>query len=246
MKFRATYIFALIAIASLPGFGANLITNGSFELPNIGPNNGVAATTLTGWTIYQTTGTPTTAMASNIYVEGVIGNPDVLDFQTPYGNQHVDLTGPGLTAGAGISQDISVVAGTTYRVTFALGNMGINGSAAYCLQAFVNGSCPSAPVDYYAEAARLELVVGGVSQGFFSNANTAGTGRSVDWRTMTSTFVAGTTGTLTIRFDAATKADHYVGLDNVSVEAVPEPGTVLMMGCGLVALGMIRKRYTRN
>jgi hypothetical protein len=246
MKFRATIIFALIAIASLPGFGANLITNGGFELPSIGPNNGIATTSLTGWMIHQTSGTPTTVLASNIYLEGVIGNPDVLSFQTPYGLQHADVTGPGWTAGAGISQDILVEAGKQYKVTFALGNMGLDASAAYCLDPFVNGSCPTTPVNYYSEAARIELVVGGVSQGFFTNANTAGGGRAVDWQTITAYFTAGATGTVNIRFNAATKADNYVGLDNVSVDMVPEPGTVLMMGCGLIALGMMRKRYTRN
>jgi len=55
---------------------------------------------------------------------------------------------------------------------------------------------------------------------------------------------AGTTGRFLFEYsipDAATKG-NYIGLDTVSVQVVPEPGTWLMMGLGLAGLAMLRRR----
>ena len=41
--------------------------------------------------------------------------------------------------------------------------------------------------------------------------------------------------------DTATNAD-YIGIDNVSVEPVPEPATLTLVGLGAVALGLRRRR----
>lgn len=55
---------------------------------------------------------------------------------------------------------------------------------------------------------------------------------------------AGVTGNFVFEYyipDAATQG-NYIGLDTVSVQAVPEPGTWLMMGLGLAGLGLLRRR----
>ena len=37
-------------------------------------------------------------------------------------------------------------------------------------------------------------------------------------------------------------SSNYLGIDTVTVTAVPEPGTYLLMGLGLAALGALRSR----
>ncbi len=38
---------------------------------------------------------------------------------------------------------------------------------------------------------------------------------------------------------------NYVGIDSVTISAVPEPGTYLMLGVGLGLLAFARKRKTQ-
>lgn len=55
---------------------------------------------------------------------------------------------------------------------------------------------------------------------------------------------AGATGRFVFEYylpDAAV-AGNYIGLDTVSVQVVPEPGTWLMMGLGLAGLSLLRRR----
>jgi len=85
---------------------------------------------------------------------------------------------------------------------------------------------------------------GGSSTGSF----TLGTASTVlgDWTQYTLTYAANGAGSLArfaINYTGAADASNYIGIDSVTVTAVPEPSTWLMFGAGLVGLtGLARRR----
>jgi hypothetical protein len=258
MKLRVSYLLVLLAVVALPGFSANLIVNGGFELPLVssGPTASyhyyeVFNPNLTGWTIIAGTKT-STVLGENGVFEGNSLNPDIVTFTTPYGNQHLDLTGTENTSG-GITQNISVIAGQTYIVRWSVGNVGYGaGSGAYCLVERVGGVCPPGQLgSFYEGAAQIDLVINGagISNQTFSSVNTqvAGAGdRDVAWQTFTTSFTPTTSGTVSITFNNMNVGDNYAGLDNVSVDAIPEPATIALMGLGLIGIGALRRRLQQK
>lgn len=257
MTLRPHYLIALVAVLALPAFGANLIVNGGFESPLVssGPTAAfhyyeVFNPNLTGWTIIPGTKTSTVIGENGVY-EGDLSNPDIVTFVTPYGTQHIDLTGTGNTSG-GVTQNISVLAGQTYLVRWAVGNVGYGaGSGTYCLVPRVGGICPAGQLaNFYEGAAQIQLVINGAgitNQSTLSvNTQLAGTnGTEVAWQNFTTTFTPTTNGTVSITFNNANVGDNYAGLDNVSVDEIPEPATVAIMGGGLLAIGLLRRRMKR-
>lgn len=52
----------------------------------------------------------------------------------------------------------------------------------------------------------------------------------------------GTVGRFAINYNGVGDSSNYVGIDNLSIAAVPEPSSFLMLGAGLFAIGALRRR----
>jgi hypothetical protein len=78
------------------------------------------------------------------------------------------------------------------------------------------------------------------------NADLTDTGYPSAWTQYTATFSAtpATTGRLAFRYSVPSSSNaDFIGLDTVSVTAVPEPATWLLLGAGLAALVTAKRRY---
>ena len=161
-------------------------------------------------------------MLNTIYTEpSIIGT---VFFQSEGGNQSVDVSGGGNTLDGGIEQTVATVAGTTYTLTFYLGNMD---NAA----------------ELYTTASTARVKITGQSDQLFTNNNN--TANHVNWALETLSFTA-TSALTTIDFINATPlGDNYVGIDNVQLNAatngVPEPSTWGLMALGMLGLAWWRK-----
>jgi hypothetical protein len=211
--------FGAVALAALCSAGAaqaNLVTNGSFEAPNIvgGAYQLYAggATTITGWTVI--------APGDSIQL-----TPDTyMGLKASEGRQWLDLTGIyGYDKGVQ-SDPFATTVGQHYTVSFDVGNyvpfgpstlgLSINGGAE---QRFTNSSLATTAdypmnwahfsLDYVATGASTQLSFLGRANGALSN-------------------------------------NGGIGLDHVSftATAVPEPETAALLLVGLGALGFVGRR----
>jgi hypothetical protein len=218
-------VLAILAIGFLPAAGAagaELITNGGFEMPVVITPNGIMTLTapdgasIPGWTIEinSLTGSPSS-------VDLTIGNAM---FNTAYqDHQMLDLDGdnPGQ-----ISQTVMLTVGTHYLLMFAYTNnpdnpLGPAGSSSANVLLTGPGGDPI-KVDITHTGARQGLGLAGM-----------------DWAIFSQAFVANSTSG-TLRFTSLDPSTDPFGiyLDAVSIvalSAVPEPSTFAMLGLGFLA-----------
>ena len=135
------------------------------------------------------------------------------------GNQYLDLVGQG---GIGsIYQDLTTSVGQVYTITFA-----------YSHNLFTPSSATSASASV------------GVGTLFDIITHNTGDTSNLDWRVYTNTFTA-TAPTTRLTFTNLTGGvNEGVFLDAISVAAVPEPSTWMMMLLGLAGIGFMT--YRRN
>ncbi len=198
---------------------ANLLTNGSFEAPNIVATNNYAlyatgSTAVTGWTMLGGAG------------ESVQLTPDTyLGLKASDGRQWLDLTGiTGYNKGVR-SDSFAVVPGNTYTLAFDVGNYLPFG------------------------ASTLGVSINGGSEQLFTNTSLAATATNpMNWASFSVTWVAtGSSANISFlgRTNGGLSNGNGIGLDNVRFDLapVPEPTTAALWLLGAAGLiGASRRR----
>ena len=147
-----------------------------------------------------------------------IANGNYYGLTAQDGNRFLDLTGWNYNGQGGVTQDINTVIGNHYTLGFDLGN-----STTY-------NNWPGATI--MASAAG--------SSNLFTNSTASGD----NWQHFNLDFVA--TGLVTTIALSGQNSQNYVGLDNLSVTAVPEPESYAMLMAGLGLLGFMNRRKRAN
>lgn len=216
MKFKASilHIAALTALSLACNAQAAVIVNGSFEDPVINPGS---------FEIYNEGSTVitgwtvvglNTGLISGSYVEGLI------QFQAQDGVQWVDLTGPGSLSSTGITQTLATDIGQAYELSFYVGSV-------------------SDGVAYFPST--VDLQINGGAR--VSYTNPAAPTTSLDWKLFTAGFTANSATTSITFLNGNTIYNNISALDNVSIAAVPEPSSsLLVIAGGVVGMSFSRRR----
>jgi len=240
---RTVYTITLIFLLSVFTAQADLLSNGDFQTPggttpatglvNGGTNGNVNA--VGGWDVFNT-------------IPGWTGGTNGVEVQgdgnvASGGNQWVELDTNGYTPGvdpyfgynSSMWQDYTASSSGTYKITF---DYKIRTDRAQ----FISGDQMVGGVSTFA----IGVFVDGVDRGVIDD-----TGATTWTPKMSSTFSLSGGEMVTIKFMALGWADSFGGLlDNISIEKVggggevPEPGTFVLVGLGLVGAYFIRRRRT--
>lgn len=218
MKFVVTALAALIATAPATA-AVNLVVNGDFEAAPAANGSYIqyfGGGSFPGWSV---TGSDVIVIDESYSEQGLV-------FNAQGGSQNaIDLTGAGNTGPAdGIVQTIATAAGQKYRLIFFVGNASPTGGNA--------GS--------YTQPSTVNLSINGGLPISYTNAVNVPFG--IDYKQFSLDFTA--TGATTLAFSNGTVGDNMLGLDTVSVSAVPEPATwgLMIVGFGMVGLAARRRK----
>ena len=140
-------------------------------------------------------------------------------WQPSDGSFSLDLDGNGQ---GGVAQTLTTTSGQTYRVTFDMA-----------------GNVDNLPI-----IKTVDVFAGPTLQSFTFDITGHSHG-SMGWETKTFLFTANSSSTL-LWFASADPGFFGAALDNVSVDAVPEPGTLMLLGGGLVALARRRRNQQKS
>jgi len=212
-------LVALVLLGTTDAF-ANLVSNPSFEnvTGTFGGDGGrqltSASTTLTDWNIAG--GEIAVLRTSNSY-----------HLAPSQGDNFLDLAGYSNTGfPKGITQSLSgLVPGQIYALALDLG--------------ILNGACIGLANDCHGPI-KVMASIGGNSETFTHDSALPGN----IWSTFGFNFKAtASTEVLSIQGISLPPLNAYIGLDNVSVNAVPEPTVAWLFGAGFLLLGlrMIRR-----
>lgn len=238
-------VIALFSCAN--ALADNLLLNGSFETPVvpqsstcgpyadcIGYHNGVGDS-IGGWLVIgkagvDSQGNPIPGSPASVlqlgynYQEPKSMTATVLNFHPQDGLQSVDLTGEGNQGvDNGIKQTVTTVPGSLYDVSFWIGHQD-----------------PTAE-GYTLGPALIGLVIDQNSPVLFSN--DLAILNDVAWQQFNYMFTATGTQTTIAFLNETPIGNNFAGLDNVVLQSIPEPASVILLGSGLAGfLGLRRKR----
>lgn len=192
---------------------------GSIAVAHAGITNGSfqdgSGNTATGWTLG---GSNALALTDTDYITNAGGYG-----ASPYGGRFLSFNAGEVAADNWAYQDFATTAGTEYTVSFAYGNF--SASTLQNLNVSLSDS-------FY----------GTLSSATFAD-STGTTDLSAMWNTASMTFVAASSTTrLTFTDAGSTTISTDLFVDNVAVEAVPEPMTMLALAGGAAALLRRRRR----
>jgi hypothetical protein len=203
-----------VALGAVVCAHANIILNGDFE-----------SNTLTGTTYNLSNGTFTNVM-SNMTGYGAGNELDVFTFGSPYGPDpqsgkwKVGLANLNAPDAFTFNLSSGIVAGRTYRLSFwAIRN-----------QQFSTGDSP------------VLIGVSGAKNAFGTEVFSTTLVSSSNWQNFSGSFVAPVNGSflsVTLAPNGGT-SPTWMHVDNFSMEAVPEPGTMVAMAVG--AAGILARR----
>ena len=219
MKMISGLLIAGAVIAAPANAAVNLVVNGGFESPVTSPGSYILASggsSFTGWNVLGN-GTNVILINQSYQEQGLVFNPN-------NGAASIDLTGAGNTGPAtGISQTVSTGLGN-YTLSFFVGNASPTGGNS----------------GNYTQPSTINLSINGGAIQSFSNSDN--TNLAINWKPFSLTFFA--SGPTTIAFTNGTSGDNMLGLDDVSMAAVPEPASwaMLIAGFGLTGAVMRRRR----
>ena len=194
---KQTMSIKLLAAAGLMihgAFGAtNLIKNGSFEKPVVPvgsfSNFDTGTAALPGWQVVGATGN--VSVVSSADLEGGFTWPAAV------GQQWLDLTGDGSNSVTGVQQTVATTPGSTYTLTFYVGN-------------------PNDPGGPSGTTSTLNVFVNGTQT--FSITNLAGAGLdSIFWQKYTTTIVAASSETTLAFMNGDGPTDNTNGLDGITL-----------------------------
>jgi hypothetical protein len=216
MRQFAVWVVVCVGLA-LPAH-ANLISNAGFETfsGTYGGDNcrqlNASSTTLTGWT-------PVGAEIA------VCTTPNQYLITASEGTNFLDIAGYQNTLNKGVSQSISgLVVGQQYAFS---ADLGISNNVN-CLP----GATCGGPIS-------VRVTIGSVSQTLTHDSTSAG----VQWATYGFTFVADSASpTLSVTGASLPANGAFIGLDNLTLVAVPEPAIASHAVLALGVLGVARAR----
>ena len=149
-----------------------------------------------------------------------------LHFDAQNGTQSLDLTGEGNQGANGVKQSVSTVVGQQYVLSFYIGRQD-----------------PAAP-GYEIGPSAIDFVLN--QDAAITYTDTDVFSNDIAWKHILFGFTATTSMTTFAFLNATGVGNNFTGLDNVDLEAIPEPGTLGLLGLGLTSLIFLRRRKTAS